>query len=176
MILDDVAALLQAESGGAGLAFTMVSVNEIVEQCVRQLQAEAYRSRVIVRTSLSQSLPKVRADSPSLRRIVLQLLGKALKSSHPGGQVIVSSGIDEAGRLYLRIRGAGAGSERLQVVSGAGQAVESREPAAPLDDGIGLPLAQALIAAHGGALVLDSDTGPGTLLEVTLPVEPAATP
>ena len=52
-----------------------------------------------------------------------------------------------------------------------GSATESRE-----GTGLGLPLVQTLIAAHGGSLTIDSAPGGGTTVIVRFPAERTCAP
>ena len=167
-LLEDMTRLVQIESGSVRLALRPASLNQVVEQSVRQLQGEAQRGRTLVRTSLSAALPAIRADEPSLSRAVAHLLAEVLAQARNGGQVIVSTAAGENGRAVLRIRGASAAGERIRTGQATAQPAEIRAEPIP-DRGIGSALADAVIEAHRGTIHRDGHAGFGLLVEVSLP-------
>ena len=68
------------------------------------MQAQASRSRIIIRTSLASQLPQVLADALALRQIVTHVVSNAIRLSRAGGQVIVSTTVDASGAAVLRVR------------------------------------------------------------------------
>lgn len=93
-----------AEPGRRKLTLTNQDLNAAVLQGVNELQAQASRSRIIIRTSLASQLPKVLADALALRQIVTNVVASAIRLSRAGGQVIVSTTVDASGAAVLRVR------------------------------------------------------------------------
>ena len=54
-------------------------------------------------------LQPILADAEAVRSMIVNLLGHALRTTRPGGQVIVSTGRSAAGDVVLRIRDSGEG-------------------------------------------------------------------
>ena len=93
-----------ADAGRRKLALTNQDLNAAVLQGVNELQAQASRSRIIIRTSLASQLPQVLADALALRQIVTHVVSNAIRLSRAGGQVIVSTTVDASGAAVLRVR------------------------------------------------------------------------
>ena len=83
------------------------------------MQPQANRERIIIRTSLSPTLPPVVADARSLRQIVLNLLSNSIKFTGAGGQVIVSTALTDRGEVVLRVRDTGIGMSEKEIADGA---------------------------------------------------------
>jgi PAS domain S-box-containing protein len=168
-LVNDLLDLSKIESGRLELAFATVALTELIEQCVAQMQPQANREGIILRTSLSPRLPDVIADARSLRQIVLYLIASSIKLTDAGGQVIVSTARAENGALILRVRDTGAGMSAQELADALDplQQVSSRSGGS----GIGLPLAKALAEANSASLRIESNRGAGTLIEVTFPRE-----
>lgn len=106
--------------------------------------------------------------------MIMILLDNAIRYSRPGGEVMVSL-VPAPGLLTLRVTDDGIGIEPgdLPMVferfwrapRAAAQNIEG--------SGLGLPLARAVVEAHGGCIGIESRPGEGTTVSVTLP---AATP
>lgn len=170
-LVNDMLDLSKIEAGQADLNFTSVDINEVANTCVKLMQPEANKERIIIRTNLSQNMPEIVADEQSLRQITLNLLSNAVKYTGPGGQVIVSTRMTDAGEQQLRVRDTGRGmsQEELDIaVQPFGRAETVRKNTE--GTGLGLPLTNALIEANRAHFSIDSTAGEGTLVEVTFPV------
>jgi signal transduction histidine kinase len=138
------------------------------------MQPQANRERIIIRASLTQTLPPVVADQRSIRQIVLNLLSNAIKFTPPGGQVIVSAALEDTNEVVIRVRDTGYGMSEgdidlalepfRQVHNGRG-----RNTGPGSGTGLGLPLTKALVEANRAALKIDSAVNQGTLVQVTFP-------
>ena len=103
------------EAGKLELEFAAVDANSVIRECVSLMQPQAARERVIMRVSLLDRLPRVIADERSLRQIMLNLMSNAVKFNEPGGQVIVSTALDDAGQAVIRVRDTGVGMSESEV-------------------------------------------------------------
>ena len=81
------------------------------------MQPEAHRERVIMRTSLGHRIPAVLVDERSARQIVQNLLSNAVRFNEPGGQVIVSTALSDAGTVVLRVRDTGVGMTDAEIAA-----------------------------------------------------------
>ena len=165
-LVNDLLDLAKIEAGKLELEFRAVDLNEIAAEAVAQLQPEANRGRIIIRTSLARSLPPVRADLRSARQIVLNLAMNAVKLTPGGGQVIVATAINDLGEPVVRVRDAGSGMSKKELAL----ALEPFRPlttAGPESVGVGLPLTKALVEANNATFAIQSAVGAGTLIEVT---------
>ena len=165
-LANDLLDLAKIEAGKIELEFAPVDVNKIIRESVSLMQPQAARERIIMRLSLLDKLPNVMADERSLRQIMLNLLSNAVKFNEPGGQVIVSTALDEAGHAVIRVRDTGVGMSESEL----GVALEPfrRVPGGKRDDGtgLGLPLTKALVEANHADFAIKSRKDHGTLVEV----------
>src|SRR5216684_401590 len=106
-LLNDLLDLSKIEAGKLDLTFSRVDLTALLQQCVAIMQPQANRERIIIRTSLSPTLPAVVVDERSIRQIVLNLLSNSIKFTGAGGQVIVSTALTERGEAVLRVRDTG---------------------------------------------------------------------
>jgi PAS domain S-box-containing protein len=170
-LLNDLLDLSKIEAGKMELSFGEVDLNDVVQQCLAIMQPQANQSRIIVRTSLPLSLPKVVADIRSVRQVVLNLMSNAIKFTDPGGQIIVSTLYEPSGEVSLRVRDTGRGMDAADVEL----ALEPfRQVPTTLNQvitgtGLGLPLTKALVEANRAQFGLESTPGEGTLAMMTFP-------
>ncbi|MBM3529730.1 MAG: PAS domain S-box protein [Alphaproteobacteria bacterium] len=167
-LLNDLLDLSKIEAGRLELDFSNVDLNDITQQCVGLMQAQANRERIIVRTSLSPSLQPVVADMRSVKQIVLNLLSNSIKFTEPGGQVIVSTAPGDRGEVVLRVRDTGIGMSEQDIAV----ALEPFRQLATTarwnkgGTGLGLPLTKALAEANRASFRIKSAVNAGTLVEV----------
>jgi signal transduction histidine kinase len=173
-LTNDLLDLTRIKLGKMDLQFTPLDVNGVVRECVTLMQPQAARERVIMRLSLFDKLPNVMADERSLRQIMLNLMANAVKYNEPGGQVIVSTALDDTGSVILRVRDTGVGmnDSELAVALEPFRRVPGAKPSE--GSGIGLPLTKALVEANHADFSIKSRKDQGTLVEIAFPVPRAA--
>ena len=168
-IIDDLTDLSRIETGKLDLAFSNQNLNDVVESCVAVMQPRANRERIIIRTSLTHTLPHVVADALALRQITMNLIGNSIHLANAGGQVIVSTALTDLGAVALRIRDTGHGLNDNEVAA----AMEPFRNQVPPDQapasGVSLSLTKALVEANRAQFNIRTGTRSGTLVEVVFP-------
>jgi PAS domain S-box-containing protein len=170
-LLNDLLDLSKIEAGKLDLTFVSVNLNELVQQCVAIMQQQANSERVIIRTSLPPGLPQIVADARSVRQIALNLLSNSIKFTGAGGQVIVSTALNDEHEIVLRVRDTGPGMSEKELAT-------ALEPFRQLatsarwgssGTGLGLPITKALSEANHARFRITSQVDDGTLVEVAFP-------
>jgi signal transduction histidine kinase len=148
-----------------------VALNDLTQQCVAIMQPQANRERIIIRTSLPQALPQVVADARSVRQIVLNLLSNSIKFTGAGGQVIVSTALNDNGEVVLRVRDTGVGMSEKDLVTALEpfRQLSTSAGGSPGGTGLGLPLTKALAEANRAHFRIKSAPKEGTLVEIAFP-------
>lgn len=115
---------------------------------------------------------RVMADASLLRVALVNLVENACQASPDGGSVTVA--IDELehdGERYARVE---VRDEGVGMNDGVlGRAADPFFTTRPSGTGLGLPIVQRIVRAHGGRLELESRPGAGTTARLLLPAEPA---
>ena len=170
-LINDLLDLSKIEAGKLELSFESVAVNESIQECVALMQPQANRERIIIRTSLAAGVPNVVADPRSFRQILFNLLSNAVKFTKAGGQVIVSTGIEDDGEVVVRIRDTGVGMSEKDVETALKpfRQLATSGRARSEGSGLGLPLTKALVEANRAAFSIDSELNQGTLVKITFP-------
>jgi PAS domain S-box-containing protein len=167
-LLNDLLDLSKIEAGKLELNIASIDLNALTQQCVALMQPQATRDRIIIRTSLAESLPPALADERSVRQIILNLLSNSIKFTGPGGQVIVSTAFNDDGSIALRVRDTGMGMSEKEIAIAlepfrqlATSVARGKE-----GTGLGLPLTKALAEANRARFSIKSGVNEGTLVEV----------
>jgi signal transduction histidine kinase len=168
-LVNDLLDLSKIEAGKMELVPEEIDVNAIIGESVSIMQTQANQQRVIVRLSLAPRLPRIRADERSLRQILLNLLSNAVKFNEPGGQVIVSSALTDAGFVVIRVKDTGIGmsDDEIDIALEPFRQVSTARKTS--GTGLGLPVTKALIEANHASFMIKSRKNEGTLIEVAFP-------
>lgn len=145
-----------------------VAVGELLGDVVRTLEPQAQRSGVAIRREVNGQRELFLYCDPDQVRQVLVNLGLNSIEAMPNG-----------GSLTFRWEAAPGGSLRIAVVdTGHGIPPEEQEriftafhTTKPEGTGLGLTVAQDVVAAHGGTIEFSSTPGKGSTFMVTLPAE-----
>jgi PAS domain S-box-containing protein len=173
-LVNDLLDLSKIEAGKADLQFAPIDANLVIQECLALMQPQAANERVIMRLSLAEKLPRVVADERSLRQIMLNLMSNAVKFNEPGGQVIVSTALNDSGKAVIRVRDTGVGMSEGEIATALEPFRQVGETRRTDGTGLGLPLTKALAEANRAQFSIKSGKEQGTLVELAFPTTPAA--
>src|SRR5690606_10283661 len=168
--LDDIARL---KEGSYAAQPAELDLAALLETCVVRVREQAGAARVLVRSAISERLPRIRADRASLRQAVLNLLASAIDQTPPGGTVVLSAQPEENGGVAVNVRDSGGRNadpaERFVVYrDGVGR---DGEALVPIRSSVGLALTRSLLAVNTCSLSVDPDIGKGTLFSLLIPAD-----
>ena len=171
MLVDELTDLGRLENGHVEIADSEIDLGALLEACVARIRPEANARQIVVRSAVSQSLPKIRADRNVLTQTVMNLLASAISLSGRGGNVVLSAKQDDKGGIDIHVRDHGgrrvpAPEEGFVVYRAPDPALSGDEP---LRSGTGLALTKSLARANALSLSFDEEPGAGTLMSLEIP-------
>jgi two-component system sensor histidine kinase MprB len=140
---------------------------------VREAVAPAQRSRVHVDLGDLSELPpdpavfEIKGHRALLARALGNLVDNALKYSNPAQSITLSLRCPTGSGCIVRVADAGQGIAEDELGQVFQPFFRSASVRGVVGHGVGLPLAQRIVALHGGTLTLRSELGRGTIAEVT---------
>jgi signal transduction histidine kinase len=153
-----------SERSGAG----PVDVNQLIQEMVPMLEAQAAPRSVEIVTQLAEDLPCIHFSKSHLERIVWNLVTNAIEAMwNKGGRVLISTQQTEGSGAILTIRDNGPGIPQEQL----SQVQEPFFTTKAAGTGLGLSLCRSMAWQYGGSLKIESTPGEGTTIAVTLPGE-----
>lgn len=170
-LVDDLLFIARADAGESRLDMKPVSIGNLVAEICKGFQASAMAKDITIQTEGCGNKAVVRGDTGRLRQVFTILLDNALRYSHPGGRVEVSVGsVDRRVTVTVRDQGIGLTDDEAarafeRFFRGAKAAGHAR------GTGLGLPVAKAIVEAHGGSIGLTGKPGEGAEASVVLPME-----
>jgi signal transduction histidine kinase len=154
-------------------SFGPVDLRVVAGKALDSVGLLATRKGITVETSLPQTLPLVSGDSGTLVEALVNLLGNAVKYSHPEGRVILAlSGADRWVTISVQDFGVGIPPDELPLISG-GLYRGAAGTAGERGSGLGLAVTRRIVEAHGGTLAIESMLGAGSTFTITLPAAAA---
>jgi len=171
-LIGDVLDTSRIEAGSFSYAFSDVNVEELAREVVGGLTLA--QEEVLVRVEVPAPLPPIRGDRERLRQLFLNLVGNAVKYTHPGDEVRVAA-TSRNGAVTVRVEDHGPGipSEQQTLIFekfGRANVGGKSKPGT----GLGLFIARSIAEAHGGSLHVESHFGEGAVFVLTLPPAGAA--
>jgi PAS domain-containing protein len=150
-----------------------VDLSALLESCILRVKGQASASRVLVRSAISERLPRIRADRASLGQAVLNLMASAIDQTPAGGSVVLSAQWQDDGGIAVHVRDSAEHivdmGERF-VVFRDGHGKDGEE-LMPVRSSVGLALTRSLLAVNACSLSVDPTAGVGTLFSLIIPAE-----
>lgn len=153
----------------------MVPVNEVVAETARLREADLQRAGIRLSTTLAPDLPDVFADPHQLQQVVLNLLinaEHALVRAETGGAVSISTTAESTDSVRIEVADDGPG----MTAEVLGRIFDPFFTTKDVGEGtgLGLAVAQAIVAEHGGRIDVQSTPGAGARFAIVLPAAGAA--
>jgi signal transduction histidine kinase len=164
------------ESGQMEVHRQPLEVPRLVQEIVDSARPMAERKRVVLVAECGAGLPLVNADPDALEKVLVNLIGNALKFTDPGGRITVGAVTTDAGpeagvELTVSDTGAGIPPDQLERVFDRFAQVDGSATRRHEGTGIGLSLVRELVTLHGGrAWATSGGLGHGSQFHVMLPV------
>ena len=143
---------------------TLALVSEVVE-------AARARSSVTIDTSIVGALPDLRGDRLLIREALLNIVSNAAEAcTEADGSVLVTARAATGGStplVEIEVIDTGAGIPRADLNRVFVPGFTTKETGS----GVGLAIAERVITAHHGRILIDSEEGRGTRVTVVLPTD-----
>lgn len=170
------------ESGKVEAVTTRGDIRRFVEEIVGPFRAYADERNICIRTLFHLPAPIVTYNEDSMRKVLTNLLGNAIKFTPDGGKVTVYTALIRES-LYICVSDTGCGIDEEETDKVFGYFYQGKSQIKyPLigaaDSGIGLYLCRKLVEVYGGKIWARNNRESGCSFRVMLPAEcfPAEAP
>lgn len=141
-----------------------IDLGEIVDEVGRFVAREFETSNVTLAVQVGARLPTVAADEPQIRQALLNLLRNARESMPEGGEVrLAAESIDGGLAIVVSDQGEGISPESRAHIFDLFYSTKER------GSGLGLPLTQQIVSAHGGQIRCEDAPEGGTVFTMWFP-------
>ncbi len=151
-----------------------VELGPLIERTIELIRHQArFEARRVV-TELAGDLPPVLANDGQLRQVFLTLLVNGLEAMPQGGTLTVRAGRLGEGEVFAEVADEGPGIPEADLPRIFEPFFTTKPPGQ--GTGLGLPIAQGIVADHGGRIEVRSRVGEGSSFRVILAVGEEAVP
>lgn len=169
-LVDDLLTIAFLDDARLKVTLAPLDLAQVVSQVVDDAQLQA-RSSDLTMSMTCDAVATIRGDRMRLAQVVDNLIANALKFTPAKGRIDVRVTSDrDVAILEVRDTGVGISADDLpklfERLYRSPSAIASQTPGA----GLGLPIVQRIVTAHGGRVEVASELGQGTSVRVLIPV------
>lgn len=167
-LVNDFLEFSRLQTGKLKLEFFPTSLDKELIELFDAYQVKAKQAGINLKLENEAELPIIEADANRLRRVFTNLLDNALKFSNSEGTVTLSTDQTEKD-IVVKVKDEGIGIDPKDLpfifeTFSRGKGAEKRE-----GFGLGLATVKAIVEAHGGRVLVNSELGKGSTFKVVLP-------
>lgn len=170
-LVDDLHDLAKHDLSKLTLSLATIDLSDVLQDVVAAFEERLTEKKISLEYNASDKRWMVRADAVRLKQLFSNLLENSYRYTHRGG-VIRIEGTTENGSLFLNIEDSppGVPSDALDKIFERFYRLESSRSRDYGGAGLGLPICQAIVNAHGGSIrALKSALG-GVRMAIQLPL------
>jgi signal transduction histidine kinase len=171
-LINNLLDLAKIESQQLCVTRRALHVGDLAAELVAGSRPLAERKGVTLEARGLEALPQIHADPEALEKVIVNLLGNALKFTESGGRIDLEGRAADAGGVELVVRDTGLGipPDQLDRIFDRFAQVDGSTTRRHEGTGIGLALTRELVVLHGGRIWAESaGIGRGADMHVLLP-------
>jgi signal transduction histidine kinase len=171
-LVDDLRTLTLAEIGALQLNKEPTDLAVLIGETLTAFESRAFASGIDLRMQVDPNTPVLNVDPERLHQVLSNLVANAINYTPKGGQIQVRCSLDSTDSkraVVIEVEDSGAGISPQDLPHIFDRFYKGRDSGGT---GLGLAIARHLVEAHHGAIQAHSVLDEGTLIRVTLPIEP----
>jgi NtrC-family two-component system sensor histidine kinase KinB len=166
-LINDLLNFSRYQNGLQTLELANCALEPLLLQTQQRFSAQAAELQISLACEVHGELPDVQIDPLQIERVLDNLIGNALRHSHPGGQIRLQAR-QQDDRVVLSVEDNGEGiayRQQTRIFEPFVQVSRKKGGA-----GLGLALCKEIVQLHGGQIGVHSRAGQGAQFYVALPV------
>jgi signal transduction histidine kinase len=171
-MINDLLDISKMEAGSLQLQYRKLIPAEVAAHSMRQVEELAQEANLVLECQAPDELPVFAGDEDKLRRILVNLLGNAIKFTPRNGRVTLRCEREGESALRFSIIDTGEGipAEAFDKIFEKFGQVEGRQAGHRMSTGLGLTFCKMAVEAHGGQIGVQSTLGQGSTFWFTIPL------
>ena len=162
------------EAGRFTFSFQELDVADVLQSVIVAIGPVAKKRDIVLTRRFDMDVPLVVTDETALQKIVMNLVGNAVKFSPDGGEVVVAMETAQGGGVSIAVLDRGPGiseADRRRVFERFAQATDGSRGASG-GVGLGLYVSATLAEALGAKLEVSTREGGGSIFRLCVPPAP----
>jgi signal transduction histidine kinase len=171
-MVNDLLDISRIEAGKVTMKLEPQKLRDILEKVTDLLAVQAKEKQIELKFGLASEAETVFADRNQIERVLINLIGNALKFTPAAGSITVVARATTNNMAEVEVMDTGCGipQESLDAVFEEFYRVENQINQEVKGTGLGLSLVKHIIEAHGGKIWAKSVVGKGSTFSFTLPL------
>ncbi len=170
-IINDLLDLSKIEAGKMEYRFEPCNLIEPIKFVVSSFEQLAQKKNIKIVFDAEKEEFKINADPGRIEQVASNLISNAVKFTPENGQITVKiQEEDNNAKVSVIDNGIGIKEEDISKVFDKFQQIENSLDRKVGGTGLGLPIAQQLVEAHGGRIWFESEFQKGSTFYFTIPV------
>lgn len=168
IITEDILDIRRIESGKLTLNLQLCNFQEILDDCVREIQPFLKEKQNLTIETPKKPLP-INCDHVRLSQVIMNLLNNAAKFTPENGKIHLNVK-DETDHIKVQVSDTGIGIRKEDLKRVFEPLADIKKPTYIKGTGLGLSVTKGLVEAHGGEIFAESPgEGKGSTFTFTLP-------
>lgn len=169
--VSDMLLASDARSGPIAINEVDVALGDLIDEALSGMKKTLELADVKPSVKLVSPDLEITCDRVLVSRAVRKLIDNAVKFSPKGVKLLIGAALTRSGDLAIIVKDDGPGikSEKLEEITAPFAQLDMSIRRSKEGLGLGLPLVQAIAAAHSGSFRLDSGADAGTRAILSLP-------
>jgi signal transduction histidine kinase len=168
-LVKDVSAVSRVEEHAEPLALVPTAPAELVGAAVQGIEAAVAARDLSIETRIARGLPLVAVDRERMEQVLTNVLDNAVRHAR-SAITVAAERVGDGTRIRVRDDGDGIPAESLPHVFERFYRADAARDRGSGGSGIGLAIAKAIVGAHGGWIMAESEgPGEGAAFTITLP-------
>ena len=171
-LINNLLDLAKLEDGRVELQYGKYDLAAFVREVMNSFSVSGKKRGVEIIVQGLDPLPEVYFDREKLEKVLINLVGNAVKYMTSGGRLEVGWALEaDAVRVSVRDTGPGIPEGALERIFNRFEQVDQSSSRKFGGTGIGLSLAKEIVELHGGRIVASNHPEGGAVFSFTLPLE-----
>ncbi|MBW3636292.1 MAG: CHASE3 domain-containing protein [Armatimonadetes bacterium] len=170
-LVNELLDISKLEAGEMKIQAVAVALPDLIREAIGEVSRHQGGETARISTEIEADLPPINGDRDLLLRVLINLLGNALKFTPSSGQVAVGArSQDQMALLWVRDTGEGIPAQDVDKVFDKFGQVETRKAGRKMSTGLGLTFCKLAVESHGGRIWVESQVGQGSTFYFTVPL------
>lgn len=145
-----------------------MSLQVVIRHALKMVERQAREKGIGIETELPPEIGEIPLDADRFSQVLMNLFLNAFAAMEGGGTLRVSLARQDDRTIRISVSDTGTGIPKEDL----SRVFDPYFTTKPSGTGLGLPIVQKIVEAHGGEVTLTSEPGQGTTATVLLPTQP----